>query len=158
MNVLVDTSIWSLALRRSPEQLNPSESMSAAELTELIKEGRAKILGPIRQELLTGIRIPAQYEKLRALLEAFPDELIDTADYEKAASFANICRAKGMGVSPVDMLICAVAANHDCSIFTNDADFARYALAFPIRLYAPRARSSEEVDSGAKSKREQAPD
>jgi hypothetical protein len=72
VNVLVDTSIWSLALRRKPHDVNPAERAAVAELTYLIKEGRARIIGLVRQELLSGIKAASQYEKLRAVLRSFP--------------------------------------------------------------------------------------
>ena len=56
MPALVDTCIWSLALRRRSKELTPSESALREELPELIEEGRVRLLGPIRQEILSGIR------------------------------------------------------------------------------------------------------
>src|SRR5208337_3484022 len=54
MNVLIDTSVWSLAFRRSRAS-SRREAQMVEELTELIQEGRALLFGPIRQELLSGI-------------------------------------------------------------------------------------------------------
>jgi hypothetical protein len=42
VNVLVDTSIWSLELCRKAHDPNPAERAVVAELTNLIKEGRAE--------------------------------------------------------------------------------------------------------------------
>src|SRR5580693_4661560 len=108
MNVLIDTSVWSLALRRKHETLAGSERLLVMELSELIREGRAKVIGLVRQELLSGIKSNEQYEKLRLYLRAFSDELLDTFDYEDAAKAGNRCRAKGIVVSIVDVLLCAV--------------------------------------------------
>ena len=72
MNTLVDTSVWSLALRRQPRHLTAAEQSVVRELADLTREGRARIIGLIRQELLSGIRTVAQYEKLRAALRPFP--------------------------------------------------------------------------------------
>jgi predicted nucleic acid-binding protein len=137
VNTIVDTSVWSLALRRKVQDLNAAEKASVAELTEVIKEGRARIIGSIRQELLSGIKNSAQYEKLRATLRSFPDEPIDTSDYEAAAKASNDCRSKGVTVS-IDILICAIALARDWSIFTSDPDFKDYASILPIRLHTPR--------------------
>ncbi len=136
MNILVDTSIWSLALRRKAQDLNPVERAAVAELTNLIKEGRARIIGLVRQELLSGIKAPSQYEKLRAILRAFPDEPVATADYEAAAKASNDCRARGVAVSVSDILICAIA--RDWSIFATDPDFKSYAKILPLKLHTPR--------------------
>jgi predicted nucleic acid-binding protein len=138
VNVLVDTSVWSLALRRKAHHLNASEKSTVAELSELIREGRARIIGLIRQELLSGIKSPSQYEKLRATLRAFPDLPITTADHEAAATASNACRTKGVVVSLVDILICAIALARHCSIFTTDPDFQNYARILPIKLHSPR--------------------
>ncbi len=142
MNVLVDTSIWSLALRRKAHDLNPIERAAVAELTNLIKEGRAKIIGLVRQELLSGIKTSSQYEKLRAVLRSFPDEPATTsdyeADYEAAAKAGNDCRARGVIVSVSDILICAIAIARDWSIFAADTDFKSYARILPLKLHKPR--------------------
>jgi hypothetical protein len=63
------------------------------------------MIGLVRQELLSGIRAPEQYEKLRLHLRSFPDEVIDTSDYEGAAQAGHRCRAKGVVVSIVDTLL-----------------------------------------------------
>jgi hypothetical protein len=65
MMVLVDTPVWSLALRRRPKHLSGSQPGLANALAELIREGRAQMVGPIRQELLSGIREEAQFKKIR---------------------------------------------------------------------------------------------
>jgi predicted nucleic acid-binding protein len=138
MNALVDTSVWSLALRRKPKDLTAAEQSIVDELADLTREGRARIIGLIRQELLSGIRTGAQYEKLRLALRAFPDEPIGTADYEAAAKASNDCRSKGI-VASVDALICQVALARQWSIFTTDPDFKAYASVLPIMLHSVRA-------------------
>jgi predicted nucleic acid-binding protein len=138
MNVLIDTSVWSLALRRKNERLNTNERLLVSELSELIREGRARVVGLVRQELLSGIRATEQYEKLRVHLRSFPDELVDTADYEEAAKGGNRCRAKGVVVSIVDILLCAVAIKRQWAIFTTDPDFSNYAKVLPLRIHTPR--------------------
>jgi predicted nucleic acid-binding protein len=138
MNVLIDTSVWSLALRRKNENLSTNEGLLVAELSELIREGRARVIGLVRQELLSGIRATEQYEKLRLHLRSFPDEAVDTSDYEEAAKDGNRCRAKGVVVSIVDILLCAVAIKRQWAIFTTDPDFSNYAKVLPLRIHTPR--------------------
>lgn len=138
MDVLVDTSIWSLALRRNPAALSDTEQLKANELAELVREGRARIIGVIRQELLSGIASRAQFESLRVALRAFPDEAIETDDYERAAEAGNACRGIGIVTSISDMLICAVSAKRSWAIFTGDSDFRAYARALGINLYETR--------------------
>jgi predicted nucleic acid-binding protein len=138
MNVLIDTSVWSLALRRKNESLSTNERFLVAELSELIREGRARMIGLVRQELLSGIKATEQYEKLRLHLRSFPDEVVDTSDYEEAAKAGNRCRAKGVVVSIVDILLCAVASKRLWTIFTTDPDFSNYAKVLPLRIHAAR--------------------
>lgn len=134
MRVLVDTSVWSEALRRRSRR----RSEAASELLELIREGRVVLLGPIRQELLSGIKEAAQFEALRERLRAFPDLPIDPQDYEEAATCFNRCRAKGVQGSNTDFLICTLAMRHQLPIFTTDVDFQHYAKLLPIELHQPR--------------------
>lgn len=134
MNVLVDTSVWSLALRRAKRV----DDTVPRELTELIREGRVVMVGAVRQELLSGIKLKAQFAMLREHLQSFPDLKLETADYEEAAAAFNRCRERGIQGSNTDFLICAVALRRDLSIYTTDADFRRYARALQIELHAAR--------------------
>lgn len=138
MNALIDTSVWSLALRRKVEDLSASERSLVAELREIVQEDRCRIIGPVRQELLSGIKSLDQYERLRLVLRPFRDEPLDTDDFESAAKASNACRSKGIVVSIVDSLICAVALSRQWVIFTTDPDFTNYAKVLPIKLHAPR--------------------
>jgi len=138
LNTLVDTSVWSLSLRREPADLNPSQRLIVRELTELIAEGRAFLIGPIRQEILSGIRSPSQFESLRLFLRDFPDVQLAASDYESAAMASNKCKGKGLIVSVVDALICAVALDRDFTIFSIDRDFERFTDILNIELHSPR--------------------
>lgn len=132
MKVLVDTSVWSLVLRRGDRNI----AAPARELYNLISDGRAQMIGPIRQEILSGIRDEAQFAQLATHLTAFPDVPIMTEDYVTAARFFNLCRQKGVQGSNTDFLICAIAVHHRLAIFTTDKDFTRYAIHLPISLHA----------------------
>ena len=131
MKVLVDTSVWSLALRRK----EPGDI--AEKLTELILESLVVIIGPVRQEILSGISDKAAYDRLKAHLQSFDDLTITTRDYETAAEYFNTCRKNGVQGSHTDFIICAVAVNNDLLISTTDDDFEHYAKHLPIRLYKP---------------------
>ena len=96
MKVLVDTSVWSLTLRRPVAKRSANENLIAERLAELVEDGRAAIMGVIRQEVLTGIRTPEAYRKLRLVLREFPDEPLETEDFELAAEFADTCLSAGV--------------------------------------------------------------
>ena len=131
MKVLVDTSVWSLALRRGKQ----SNAAPAQELRQLIQDHRVQMIGPIRQEILSGIRNDSQFNKLRKHLESFPDLPILTNDYVSAAKFFNLCRSKGIQGSNTDFLICAVAVRNQFSIFTTDKDFELFSKHIKIILH-----------------------
>lgn len=137
MKVLVDTSIWSLTFRRKKNQ-NPEELKLKEELIELIREVRTAIMGPIRQELLSGIANKDQYSSLKDKLSAFEDIPVITHDYEVAADFFNQCRQKGIQGSHIDFLICAVSYRNNIPIFTTDKDFEKYSKHIGITFYSPR--------------------
>jgi predicted nucleic acid-binding protein len=136
VSVVVDTSVWSLALRRRHAPAHPA----ATELAALVREGRASIMGPIRQELLSGVTSEQQFQKLRESLRPFPDLDLGTDDYEDAASFLNRCRSRGIQGSNTDFLICAAAARRQYAILTTDDDFSHFARVLPIQLHAIRKR------------------
>ena len=135
MNLLVDTPVWSLALRRKPSDLNPREERVTQALAEAIRDGRAQLAGVVRQELLSGIREEERFRKLRDYLRAFDDPALETGDYEEAAQMHNRCRARGIAGSAIDFLICAMASRRNWQIFTTDQDFERYRRVLGLKLY-----------------------
>jgi predicted nucleic acid-binding protein len=134
MKVIVDTSIWSLALRRSKD----TENKYVDELEELIKEVRAQLVGPVRQELLSGIKSEKQYKTLKKHLRAFKDLNIEPVDYELAAQYFNTARQKGIQGSNTDFLLCAISTRHRMPIFTADKDFTNFQSVIPIELHKIR--------------------
>jgi predicted nucleic acid-binding protein len=132
MNVLVDTSVWSEALRR---QTGAGREDVIHALEGLIGKGLAVLIGPVRQELLSGIRDLNPFNLLKHKLRGFPDIPVELRDYEYAAELFNTCRGTGIQGSRVDMLICAVALNRNSAVFTLDQDFGHYAKAIHVRLF-----------------------
>jgi predicted nucleic acid-binding protein len=129
--VLVDTCIWSLALRGS----NPRETTIAEQLTQLIDDNQVRIIGPVRQELLSGYSDKSSYDKLRQKLQYFPNDQVLDVDYECAAEYSNFCRSKGVQGSHTDFLICAAAVRLKYRIFTTDKDFKNYGKHLPITFF-----------------------
>ena len=131
MKVIVDTGVWSLALRRGRQDA----SAPVQELRNLIQDHLVEIIGPIRQEVLSGIRSESQFQKLQKHLKSFPDLPIPTQDYVTAARFFNLCRSKGVQGSNTDFLICAVAVRNKFSIFTTDKDFELFSKHLHVVLH-----------------------
>lgn len=138
MNVLVDTSVWSLALRRRPGRLNALQLQVRTELAELVREGRVEMPGLVRQELLSGLREERRFERLRRELRAYDDVPVEVEDHEEAARICNHCRQRGLAGSTVDFLLCAIALRRGWALFTTDKDFVRYARHTALRLHEPR--------------------
>jgi len=126
MKVLVDTCIWSLALRRgSRAVLSLEERGLLASLTRTVQSDDAVIIGPIRQEILSGISQSARFEKIRDALAAFPDERLISGDFEEAARLSNLCRSRGVASGGVDILLCAVSQRRNWIILTSDKGLKR---------------------------------
>jgi predicted nucleic acid-binding protein len=134
--LVVDTSVWSMALRRlDPLRLNDKESRAREELEEHLRTGEGALIGAVRQEILGGIRPQGRFDDLRIRLMAVPHLPTVVDDYERAAAMANTCRAAGVQGSPTDFLICAVSERAGIPIFTLDRDFEGFARHLPIQLH-----------------------
>lgn len=131
MKIIVDTCIWSLALRRNKSTSNGI----TAELRSLILDFRVQLLGPIRQEVLSGIKYKKQFQSLKENLSGFTDLQLNESDYILAAQYNNLCRSKGIQGSNTDLLICAASVNHNLGIFTTDQDFQHFSKHLPISLH-----------------------
>ena len=134
MKILVDTCVWSIALRRAVNIKNAHLD----ELKELIMEVRVQLIGAIRQEILSGIKTSEQFHSVKSHLSAFTDLNLAEADYELAAEYFNLLRNKGIQGSNTDFLICAVSTNHRMPIFTLDKDFELFKKHIPIQLHKNR--------------------
>jgi predicted nucleic acid-binding protein len=132
MKILVDTSIWSLALRK--KDLTGEEKKIVNRLAKAIRELEIELIGPIRQEILSGIKEKPGFEELKTKIGVFKDRAIDTEDYELAAEYYNECRSHGIQGSHIDYLICAVAVNNKLKIMTLDKDFESYKKYIPIKM------------------------
>ncbi len=131
MKTLVDTCVWSSVLRRDKIANKEIEK----KLIELILNNDALIIGPIRQEILSGYSDPKKFKKLKDRLDAFPNLEIIDEDYVVAAEYSNECRKKGIQGGHIDFLICAVASRNKIPIFTCDNDFQQYSKIIKIELY-----------------------
>lgn len=130
MNIVVDTSVWSLALRRKSKPAHAAIKL----FQELIAEGRVVLLGAIRQEILSGIKHSEQFIKLKDYLRAFPDLQLAVDDYELAAEYFNVCRSRGIQGSNTDFLICAAATRQKYHVLKIDKDFGSFTTHLPIKL------------------------
>jgi predicted nucleic acid-binding protein len=125
MNVLVDTPVWSIALRRRAPYLNVRERALTGALSELIREGRVQMIGSDPAGVALGHSRGRKVCQAAESSEAFDEPGIDIADYEEAAHMHNLRRPRGIAGPAIDFLICAVAQRREWHIFTTDRDFER---------------------------------
>jgi predicted nucleic acid-binding protein len=105
------------------------------EVARLIRRDVVELLGPIRQELLSGAQPSERFEQLKQYLRYYPNLPLNEDDDELAASYYNLLRARGFQSTGTDLLICAAAVRHGLKIFTTDTDFKTYAAHIPIKLH-----------------------
>jgi predicted nucleic acid-binding protein len=137
MKVLVDTFIWSYALRRSRPAGEHDRVLK--EFRQLIRDARVQMAGPVRQEILSGIRDTAQFILLRDHLRDFPDLPITSDDHERAAEMFNRLRSKGIQGSNTDFLLCALSERTGMPIFTTDEDFTLFYKHLAVKLHRIRS-------------------
>lgn len=131
MKVLVDTPVWLYALRTHHKEYQHE----IKQLASLIGDQRALIIGPIRQEILSGYSDFRKFKRLKEKLAFFENTPIQDSDYELAAEMCNQCRKRGVQGSHIDFLICAVAKRLDVPVFTTDKDFSHYRNIISIKLF-----------------------
>ncbi len=131
MNLFVDTSVWSLALRRD----TPTGGAEVAYLTEVL-EGGAQVFttGLVLQELLQGFSGPRNRQAIIDRFGSLPFIVPDRRDHVEAADLRNQCRKQGLQVATIDALLAQLCIRHDLVILTTDKDFAAIAEIHPLRL------------------------
>jgi len=123
VNLVVDTSVWSLILRRPKiEEDNP---FVQAFRHHLAAEDGFFILGNILQELLDGLRSPNQFQRLIRVMDPFPLLTLSRSTYVDAVGLKTHCSEKGIQGSPVDFLIACTCIEHGFPLLTADKDFLR---------------------------------
>lgn len=131
MNVLVDTSVWSLAFRRD----TPPDTPEMKTLLRCLE--RQDILfttGIILQELLQGFRGPKQRERLIEQFFNLPLIVPDLTDHIAAAELQTTCRQKGVQVGTIDALLAQLAMANKLELLTSDRDFTLISRHLPLRI------------------------
>ncbi len=125
MNIVVDTSVWSLVLRRDAVD---ERNAHVRAFRECVGAGHwLFLLGPILQELLDGLRSQRQFSRLLAVLEPVPLAPLHRSTYILAAQMRNDCGKKGIQAGPTDFLIAAACVESGYPLLAADRDFERIA-------------------------------
>lgn len=131
MSVLVDTSVWSLALRRDGEASRPEvKALSAC----LGGESAVLTTGLILQELLQGFHGPTHRREILSRFAALPLLSPDREAHVEAAALRNACRRRGVQVGTIDALIAQLCIQNGCSLLTADRDFQAIARFSALQL------------------------
>jgi len=131
MSVLVDTSVWSLALRKK----GPADHPAVKKLTALLESHEDLVLvGIVQQEILQAFRSESTFRRVATHLESFPLLPMERADYVAAARIHRRCASKGVTASTVDCLIAAACIRHKAILLTTDKDFEQIASHSGLRL------------------------
>jgi predicted nucleic acid-binding protein len=131
MKVLVDTSVWSLALRRK----GPADHPAVVKFAALLRAGEDVVLcGLVLQEVLQAFRSETSFLTVRRHLDAFPILALERRDFVDAAALHRRCAAKGVGASTADCQIAVTAIRHRCMLLSADKDFERIASVCDLEL------------------------
>ncbi|MEN2740465.1 PIN domain-containing protein [Microbacterium sp. X-17] len=134
MSLLVDTSVWSLTLRRD----RPDDSPVVEELLRALAGSDIVVTtGLILQELLQGFLPDQARSRIAERFMSMPLVDPDRDDYMAAAAIRNTCRKAGVQVGTVDALIAQLAIRHDHTLLTADRDFEHAAPHIGLRLWRP---------------------
>ena len=131
MTVLVDTSVWSLSLRKD----GPANHPAVKKLQSLLVDTQNIVLiGIILQEILQGFKHEGPFSKVTTYLDAFPLLSLSRNDFVAAAKLRRQAAAKGLTLSTPDCQIAAAAINHQCHLLTTGKDFVHLAQWAPLQL------------------------
>ncbi len=132
MSIFVDTSVWSLALRRDA----PPQSPQVRWLEQALQTGEAIFTtGLVLQELLQGFTGPKAREAIVDRFAALPLVIPDRGDHINAADLRNACRRNGVQVSTIDVLYAQICIRHELLMLSMDSDFERIAEQSPLTLW-----------------------
>jgi hypothetical protein len=137
VSLFVDTSVWSLALRRDQGVASPEVDA----LRHALEAGETVVTtGLILQELLQGFSGPRGRADIIERFSALPLLAPDRKDHIDAAELRNRCRRAGVQVGTIDALLAQLCVRHELTMLTTDRDFRRVALHVPLRVWKPPDR------------------
>jgi predicted nucleic acid-binding protein len=132
LSLFVDTSVWSLALRRD----GPSSAPQVAALLKAIENGEPILTtGLVLQELLQGFSGPKAREQILDRFSALPLLVPDRADHVEAAALRNTCRRHGIQIGTIDALLAKLCIRHGLLMLSSDRDFQSMANHCALRLW-----------------------
>ncbi|HMN80906.1 MAG TPA: PIN domain-containing protein [Burkholderiaceae bacterium] len=138
MTFLVDTSVWSLALRRDAEAAEPEVHQLR---DALFGSDLVVTTGLVLQELLQGFSGPKAGTQIVERFAALPLLQPDRDDHIAAAALRNSCRQAGVQIGTIDALLAQLCIRHDLTLLTTDKDFTHAARHCALRVWPAKARA-----------------
>ncbi len=135
MSLFVDTSVWSLALRRDA----PPNLPEVNELRRSLDTGSVYCTGMVLQELLQGFAKPKAHKEIISRFSALPLLVPDRSDHIQAAELKNKCRRKGVQAGTIDVLLAQLCVRHELTMLTTDKDFHDIASVVALSVWLPGA-------------------
>jgi hypothetical protein len=134
LSLFVDTSVWSLALRRN----RPPDVPEVAALEQALARGDLiTTTGLVYQEILQGFHGPRDQEAIVADFGALPFLTPDRHDHFEAAQLRNRARRRGVQVGTIAAILAQLCIRYELRLLTTDADFARIAEHEPLERWTP---------------------
>ena len=131
MKVLVDTCVWSYALRKQGYEGSREVSL----LEKLISQkDDIYCTGIILQELLQGFTNPGQQKLIIKNFNSLPFIVPSKDDHIEAAELKNTCRKSGRTINTIDALLAQLCIKHKLLLLTNDKDFNYISESFSLKL------------------------
>ena len=116
----MDTSVWSLLLRRD----RPADVPQVGALVRALESGeRVVTTGIVLQELLQGFSGAKAHDQIVDRFAAFPLVVPDREDHVAAAGLRNLCRKRGVQIGTIDALLAQLCLRHELVLLTSDEDF-----------------------------------
>lgn len=132
MSLFVDTSVWSLALRRDA----PEDSPEVRALMMALGAGQSILTtGLVLQELLQGFAGPRARQAILERFSAVPLLTPDRGDHIEAATLRNTSRRAGVQIGTIDALIAQLCIRHDLTLLSTDRDFERVSNHAALKLW-----------------------
>jgi predicted nucleic acid-binding protein len=132
LSLFVDTSVWSLLLRRD----RPADNREVRALVQAIEAGeRIVTTGLVLQELLQGFAGPKARDQIVERFAAFPLLVPDREDHVAAAELRTVCRKRGVQVGTIDALLAQLCVRHELTLLSSDRDFELMSAHCSLRIW-----------------------
>ena len=127
--VLADTSVWI-------EYFNRPKSRTAEKMTDLLKQDRIVLAGPIIAEIVRGVRTVKEKNLILSTLDILPYYGLDMLDWVAAGLMLLTFRKEGKTHSIIDAILAQTCIRYGLVIYTLDKHFDDFKK-FNLKIHKP---------------------